>query len=546
MSAIPFLDCNCMIGIRAKPEPCSIYKLEDFKRDFEYYDIMAAVVYHAVAHEYSCDYGNRRLMREIGDDPQLVPQWVLLPHHTNEMPPAPELVAEMLSLGVRCARILPKTHGFGTSEYVVGPLLGELERARIPLFIDQGELSLEEAVTLCRRHPLLPVVLCGTSWASDRVLYPALALAPNLHIETWAHQGHRAYERFVREFGSDRLLFGTDLPNRSPGAARMMCNYEQISDEDRRKIAGGSMLRLLSNVRGAQGRPLPELADPPAHPDDDPIVACVRAGKPLSEWFILDAHGHISHPGAMGVRIALPYNDGDHLVETMDRVGIDLCVVSTWSGITEGDPESNDIALDAVGKHPGRLLAYGCNNPNYPEQYRAEFERIFLTDRVVGYKPYPSQQGIRIDAPEHELILRWADEQEKPVLCHGSMSPAGGMSPDMAKDLGKKYPNAKFLVAHTGSSWPFAQGIAAAAKECPNVFAEITYTAILYGFIEYFCEEVGAEQLLFGTDCVMRDVAPQLGWVAWARIPFEDKLKVLAQNMADILKMPVEQRVSRT
>ena len=78
------------------------------------------------------------------------------------------------------------------------------------------------------------------------------------------------------------------------------------------------------------------------------------------------------------------------------------------------------------------------------------------------------------------------------------------------------------------------------------MFAEITYTAILYGFIEYFCEEVCAEQLLFGTDCVMRDVAPQLGWVAWARIPFEDKLNVLAHNMANILKIPAEERVSRT
>jgi len=545
MPAIPFLDCNCAIGARSNRHRCTIWRLDDYRRDFEYYDIMAAVVHYAASVEYSCDYGNRRLLADIGDDPRFVPQWVLLPHHTGEAPPPADLVDEMLSLGVRTARIFPQRHGFGTEEYVIGPLLSELARRRVPLFIEQAELELKEAVELCQRHPELPVVLCGLAWGRDRALYPALARAPNLHIETWAHQGHRAYERFVREFGADRLLFGTDLPHRSPGAARMMCCYEQISEEDRRKIAGGNLLRLLRAVKGGGRRPLPELVSPPEHPDDDPIVACVRAGRPLSEEFVLDAHGHIGHPGCMGVHVALPYNDGDNLVRTMDRVGIDLCVFSPWAGITTGDPEANDISLAAVAAHPDRLLAYGCNNPNYPEAYKAEFERLFLTNKVVGYKPYPSRQGVPIDAPEHELIMNWCEENGKPVLCHGAMNPAGGMSPDMAKRMGAKYPNASFLVAHSGSSWQFAEGVAEAARERRNVYAEITYTQILYGFIEFFCREVSPDQLLFGTDCVMRDVAPQLGWVAWARIPCEDKRKVLGHNMAGILKIPAEQRTPR-
>jgi predicted TIM-barrel fold metal-dependent hydrolase len=90
-----------------------------------------------------------------------------------------------------------------------------------------------------------------------------------------------------------------------------------------------------------------------------------------------------------------------------------------------------------------------------------------------------------------------------------------------------------------------AEGMVEAANAYDNIYADITYTAILYGFIEYFCENASPEQLLFGTDCVMRDVAPQLGWVAWARIPYEDKLKVLASNMADILRLPEEERVTR-
>ncbi len=87
MAQLAFFDCNCMIGVRAKRHAREIHELDEFRREFEHCDILAAVVYHAVAKEYSCDYGNRRLMREIGDDPCLVPQWVLLPHHTGEMAP---------------------------------------------------------------------------------------------------------------------------------------------------------------------------------------------------------------------------------------------------------------------------------------------------------------------------------------------------------------------------------------------------------------------------------------------------------------------------
>lgn len=547
MAGRAFVDCNCEIGIRANRHSAESWRLEQYREDFDYYDIMAAVVYHAVAKDYSPDYGNRRLMREIADDLSLIPQWVLLPHHTSEMPPPEELIEEMLSLGVRTGRIFPSFHRYGTEPAILNPLLTEMERHRMPLFVEIGELdSLKDAVEICRRHPRLPVVVCGVSWGSDRQLYPALSLAPNMYLETWSHQGHRAYERFVREFGDDRLLFGTDLPRRSPGAARMMTDFEDIPEESRNKIAAENIMRLLRNVEGASGRPLPEIKEPREHPDDDPIVASLRQGKPLTDHFILDAHGHIGHPGCMGVHVALPYNDADNLVATMNRVGIDICCFSPWMGIIIGDAEANDISLEAVEKYPDRLMAYGCNNPNYPELHAAELERVFKSGKVIGAKPYASRQGVPYDDPRREPTYEWANENGKPILFHGQMNRQTGMTPTLVQEFAEKYPNASLLVAHSGSNWNMAEGMVEATNAFDNVYAEITYTAILYGFIEYFCENAPPEQLLFGTDCVMRDVAPQLGWVAWARIPYEDKLKVLASNMANILKIPENERVNRT
>ena len=540
MPNLPFYDCNCLIGMRGYRHPTSPETLGDTLRDFAYYDIMGALVHHAYAVEYSQDYGNRWLLDEIADHPQLIPEWVIIPHWAGEMAPPEELVAEMLGLGVRAARIYPAAHTFPVIPEVCGPLFGALQEARIPLFIDSAQLELNAAIELAKQYPELPVILCGVAWASDRIIFGRFHEAPNLHLETWAFQGHHAYERFVKEFGSERLLFGTDLPNRSPGAARMMTCYEQISDQDRRNIAGQNLLRLLGNVRGAQGRPLPAWQDPPEHPEDDPIVATVRAGRPLSEEFVLDAHAHLGHRGCMGVnQCALPHNDPWGLVGSMDRMGVDMACASSWSGITYAGQDANDMDLIGVEAFPGRLLAYGCLNPNYPDLYASEFERLFVGGKVIGYKPYPPRQLIPITDPRHEPGLKWCEANAAPVLCH-----AGPV--EHVVQLAPKYPHAKFLIAHSGMDWAFAEKVAEAARTYANVFAEITYTAILYGFCEFIVEQAGPGKLLFGSDCVMRDIAPQLGWVAWARISLEDKRKALGQNMADILKVPVAERRSRT
>ncbi len=536
MPRLRFFDGCAMVGWRSNRHPETMWRPGDFARDYDYYGIGAALVHHAVAVEYHQDQGNRRLLEDIRDLPQLCPQWVVMPHHTGEMAPPDELVPEMLERGVRAARVYPKTHNFPLADGVVGPLLTALQERRIPLFADVTELPADQAAGLCERYPELPVVLCGVNWGVDRHLEPALERAPNVHIETHYFQGHRAYERFVRDFGADRLIFGTGLPDCSPGAAVMMSLYEDIADEDRAKIAGGNLLRLLREVRTDEPAPIddiPEIAPPE---DDDPIVATVREGRPLTDEFVFDAHGHIAHDGAMGIaRIHLPYNDADGLVGTMDRLGIDHCIVSTWSGITDGDPGSNDITLRALERYPDRLLGYGTVNPRYPDEAWQEMQRVFRSGAMVGYKPYPPRQQVPLTDGAHRPMLEWADSSGAPVLCHGGMSPQGSITPDQLDRLAPMYPNAKFLLAHSGSNWTLAEALVPVSRRWGNIYAEITYTAILYGLVEYLVREMGRERVLFGTDCVMRDAAPQLGWVAWARIPLEDKRMVLGGNIARLL-----------
>ena len=69
----------------------------------------------------------------------------------------------------------------------------------------------------------------------------------------------------------------------------------------------------------------------------------------------------------------------------------------------------------------------------------------------------------------------------------------------------------------------------------PNVYAEITYTSVTNGVIEFLVEAAGEDRVVFGSDQPMRDPRPQLGWVVWADLPAEVRAKVLGGNFQTIL-----------
>ena len=118
-----FFDSNCCLGRLSVPMPGHIDTAKELSDLMERAGVDEALVYHAFSKEYSPAVGNRRILEEINEHDNLHPCWTLLPHHTGEMPPAEDLVAEMTSLGVRAARIFPKTHNWTLAQWSAGGLL---------------------------------------------------------------------------------------------------------------------------------------------------------------------------------------------------------------------------------------------------------------------------------------------------------------------------------------------------------------------------------------------------------------------------------------
>lgn len=209
-----------------------------------------ALVYHTVARDGHPPLGNALLQDEIKGKEGLYPVWVLLPHHTGEMPPPEKLLLEIKNKGVKAARLDPTRshHSFSLAEWCAGELLGWLEGARLPVILDIEIVTWEDVFSILQAYPRLPLIISNCSYRHNRFLYPLWERFENLYVEISRFMGAGVIEDVVRRFGSRRLLFGTNMPQYTGTAAVALIAYADISREDKIAIAGGNLRNILKEI----------------------------------------------------------------------------------------------------------------------------------------------------------------------------------------------------------------------------------------------------------------------------------------------------------
>ncbi len=251
-----FFDCNAAIGAWKHPRHGAYTTADELETVLDYLEVEQAVVYHAYAQEGYPTAGNARLMQELVGHPRLLPSWVLLPHHTGEMPAPQVLVKEMLDGGVRLARLFPGAggHGFSLAPWCAGPLLDALAEHRVPVVID-FTLGRRDSPDwglihgLCQRYPSLPIILTGAGIGrASRSLYPLLDACPNLYLELSRYTAFRTVDGICERFGARRLIYGSGLPLVAPGVALTTVTHALIGEKDKELIAAGNLRRLIGEV----------------------------------------------------------------------------------------------------------------------------------------------------------------------------------------------------------------------------------------------------------------------------------------------------------
>ena len=178
-------------------------------------------------------------------------------------------------------------------------LLEALEELRVPVFLcpinwrfqamDATDWS--NVVRICRKFPDLPVIVTeNRTYKSQRAGYAALDACPNLRFDLSSWWLHQRIEFVSREWGAERLVWGSQLPERSPGVPIMQLNYSDISPEELSLIADCNMRNLLSwndNIEFVGGSV--ELPTP-----TDPLHHAARERISLRNEEFYDGHGHMA------------------------------------------------------------------------------------------------------------------------------------------------------------------------------------------------------------------------------------------------------------
>jgi len=252
------------------------------------------------------------------------------------------------------------------------------------------------------------------------------------------------------------------------------------------------------------------------------LLEKARAGEPLG-IDIIDMHGHMGR-----FRIPIADLSARSIINAMDVAGIQKFFFSHMDCMTTNSNEAHDEMYETIRKFSSRFYGYISPFPYSKKSVKDEVSKR-VAQGFSGIKLH-SANGFPYNSKEYDECYKIADDLCFPMLFH-----IWGKEDDFndIKEISRKYPNTSILMAHAGAA--NEAGYIKIAKECKNVYLELAYSASPRGLVKRLVDAVGAEKIIWGSDCYLFNMHQQLGKVVGARISDEEKTLIFAENAKRIL-----------
>jgi predicted TIM-barrel fold metal-dependent hydrolase len=528
-------DAHCYVGRFRRYCEGFFHTKESLLAEMDHFGIAEALVVDTLSREVDPRAGNPRVLETCAGEPRLHPAWSLAPPVQSLPYPLVELPARMAEAGVRAVWLFPGHLQFTLTDWNMGPILEALEQALVPVFVDptadlvatgRDLTDWDALVRLCRDHPQLPVVATEYRmyWPTRQSL-SALAAAPNLHIELspfWLYQG---IEFVCREFGADRLLFGTRLPVREAGGTLAQLQFAEISEEGKRGIAGDNLRRLMAAALPDAHAPEPAActapaAAPPQEAEGRMYLAMRANEDPFAGEVLIDIHSHMGY----GAPYFLPQSGPAEVNRQLRRHGFSKLVTFAFPGIFSDWVWGNDVARAAMIEDPDLILPLAVVNLWDPAEMKAEMRRCCDELGFWGVKLHPWWNGY----PETGENIRLACE-----FCHerGLILTNHYWGPGSLLDAyAREFPRATLITGHLLTD----DETCAAVNRHPNVYM-CTCLPIGRADLPTVTAKLDPDKLLFGSDVPDLPIPTGFGPVLYARIGDERKRKIMGLNAQRLL-----------
>jgi predicted TIM-barrel fold metal-dependent hydrolase len=505
--------------------------LSDLISHLDYLEIDRSLIWHTEARDVNPARGNRRLLKEIAESSygdRLIPAFVITPACYYEYGTMEFLKENLVSSRVRALRIIPDASRFEIRE--IEQILMELTDFKPLILWDcptfHSEFHIRDFEYLAQKFPAINFAITQKMWPGFGSVLDLMWRQPNIYIDiSWLHM-RDTIEFLTDNFGAERVLFGIGHKSHY-GAAVAALAHAQIKPEEKELIAHGNIERLLKL------KPLSEkLSSSPNILNNKALWKRFRSGLPVENVRIIDAHSHIGpHTRGWFIRDNDPEQYIQALIRQMDRLGI--CKMLICPTLHGNAIEENRNLAEVIKKYYSRFSGYLSFNPFYGNEIISEVDKFFADGFYIGFKILPSYWKFPVTDPGYIPMWQYANKYNLPVLIHTWDDSYN--SPAMLKDIVKEYPDATFLLGHSGGGCCGRTEAEELVIENPNVILEFCGSFTTPILFEESMKKAGVNQVVFGSDTGAHCQAWELGRFLSMPLPDEELIPGLSANIEHIL-----------
>ena len=99
-----------------------------------------------------------------------------------------------------------------------------------------------------RNHPNLRLILVDLNYRNSSYIFPLLKRYKNVYIELSGYITYLGIEGIYKRFGGEHMLFGSDLPYKSPGTTIFYVENAEVPEEVKDLIAYKNGEKLIEEV----------------------------------------------------------------------------------------------------------------------------------------------------------------------------------------------------------------------------------------------------------------------------------------------------------
>lgn len=230
---------------------------------------------------------------------------------------------------------------------------------------------------------------------------------------------------------------------------------------------------------------------------------------------IIDAHAHIGYIGGWAdVGIT-----EEELIAQMDEFNIEKTALCN---------EDNDLTLDVMKRHPGRII--GCVYVNPLNQKTVDDMDKYIEAGFAAVKLNPLRHAYCADAEIIDAVMEKAEKYNVPVCIHSGHPPYS--LPWQVGLLAERHPNVKLMMIHMGHGHGvYIDAAIKMALRYPNIYLEMSGMPMPSKIREAY-ERVGAERIMFGTDTPFHHPTVEMQKVITSGLDKEAQEKIFYENAA--------------